>query len=275
MKKFTILLACIMLFCLFQSCRKNKTIDLNPNVNVSNDVILSVSSYTTVFNLLIKARLDPFLASHGYTKIDSAYITYDSSLMEYVFNFNSAVSPDSVQRTGRIKVRVSGDILSKGSCARVFFENYSEDYGPVGGTDSIYNQGENAFGQLIFSDNISQGIINKAVDGGVVNVNLKCKYITSASSLFSGNDVRFLLQGSLSGISSKGYTFSASVCDTLQDPLSCPWIKEGIIDVHVPVAEIPDGYIDFIASDGCSDVIWYYFGNSSFRLKKNKFFLKN
>lgn len=275
MKKISIFLLGIILLFFLQSCRKNKSIDLNPNVNVANDVILSISTYSAVFNLLIKARLDTSLAKYGHALIDSSYVTYDSSKMEYDFVFYSVISPDSVQRSGWIKVLVSGDILQKGSSARVFFQSYYEDYERVDGVDSIANEGVNAFGQVVFTDHISHGSINKAVGGGTIKVDITSKYKTLTSSLVSGKDILFLVQGNISGLSSKGYTFSASIRDTLQDIFSCPWIKGGIIDVHVPEAEIPDGYIDFIAGDGCSDEIWYYFNTSEFKVWKNKFYLKN
>jgi hypothetical protein len=100
-------------------------------------------------------------------------------------------------------------------------------------------------------------------------------YKTTASSLVPGGDILFLLQGSISGISSKGHNFSASIRDTLQDDVSCPWLKGGIINVHVPDAQVTDGYIDFVSSDGCSDVFWYYFEGCAFKVIKNKLYLKN
>jgi len=275
MKKISILSLGIILLFFFYSCRKNTSIDLNPDVNVANDVIISISSYTAVFNLLIKSRLDTSLAKYGHAVIDSSYITYDSSKMEYDFVFYSVISPDSIQRSGWIKVLVSGDILQKGSYARVFFQSYYEDDGLVNGIDSITNEGVNAFSQVVFSDNISHGSIDKVIGGGTINVDITGKYKTLTSSLVSGKDILFFIQGTISGLSSKGHTFTASIRDTLQDSFSCPWIKGGIIDMHVSDAEFPDGYIDFMAGDGCSDVIWYYFNDSEFKVRKNQFYLKN
>ncbi len=275
MKNISILILGIMLLPFIQSCKKNTSLDMNPNVNVSNDVIISISSYTNVFNLLIKARLDPSLAKHGWALIDSANVTYDSLKMEYGFNFYSKKSPDSVLRSGRIAMLVSGDILQKGSYARVFFQSYHEDNGKVDGIDSIANEGVDDFGQLVFSDYISHGSSVKVLGGGTISVELAAKYKTMVSTLVPGNDILFLAEGTISGISSKGYVFSASIHDTLQDSFACPWIKGGIIDVHVPAAEITDGYIDFVANDGCSDVIWYYFDTSDFMVWKNQYYLKN
>jgi len=275
MRNISILFTCLILLCSFSSCRKNNAYDLKSNVNVSNDVILSVSSFTTIFNLLIKARLDPSLALNGYTRIDGANITYDSVKREYDFGFGITLSPDSVQRTGKIKVVVTGDLLQKGSYAKVSFQNYYEDYGKVDGIDSIANEGVNAFSQIVFSVIGSQDTINKVYGGGFITYKMDCKYDALASSLISGGDILFLLRGSISGISSKGYDFSASIRDTLQDAFSCPWIKKGIIDVHLPDAQVTDGYIDFGSTNVCSDMIWYYFEGCAFKVIKNKFFLKN
>ncbi len=275
MKKISILFTGLIVLCLFFSCRKNNAYDLKPNVNVSNDVILSVSSFTAIFNILIKARLDHSLAENGYTQIDGANIIYDSVKREYDFGFGSTLSPDSVQRSGTVRVVVTGDFLQKGSYAKVSFQNYYEDYGKVDGIDSIANEGTNAFSQLVFSVFVSQGTITKVYGGGIINYTMNGNYKTTASSLVPGGDILFLLQGSISGISSKGHNFSASIRDTLQDDVSCPWLKGGIINVHVPDAQVTDGYIDFVSSDGCSDVFWYYFEGCAFKVIKNKLYLKN
>ncbi len=275
MKRTSIYFMSIILFCLFFSCGKNNSYDLKPNVNVANEVILSLSSVTTIFNLLIKARLDPTLALNGYTHIDGANIIYDSMRREYDFGFGTTISPDSVQRTGTVRVVVTGNLLQKGSYAKVSFQNYYEDSGKVDGNDSIANEGVNTFSQMVFAVYGFHDTINKKYGGGIITFNLTAIYKTTASSLVPGADILFLLQGSISGLSSKGYVFSASVQDTLLDAFSCPWIKGGIMDVHLPAAEVTDGYIDFVTSDGCSDVIWYYFEGCAFKVRKNKFYLKN
>ncbi|MCX6247961.1 MAG: hypothetical protein NTW10_09520 [Bacteroidetes bacterium] len=275
MRKFSILAAGIILLLSYGSCKKNKSIDLNPDVNAANDVILSVSSYTTIFNLMIKARLDHDLLTTGMAMIDKAVATFDPEKMEYGFTFLGDISPDSVRRSGNIRIALSGDILLKGSSALLTLKDYYEDEGLVGGTDSIFNEGVNGTGHLVFSNHVSGGVINKAVEGGTIHVSMVLSFSAPSSSLVSGQDILFLEQGTLSGLSSKGHSFSASFRDALQDALSCPWLKNGIIDLQVSDTDLPDGMIDFMTADGCSDVIWYYFGNSEFKVRKNKFFLKN
>jgi hypothetical protein len=275
MKRLTILITGMILLLSAASCKKNKSTDLGPNVNCSNDVILSVSSFTTIFNLLIKARLDPELANTGMTVIDKVAITYDPVGMEYTFLFMGDVSPDSVRRSGQIKMMASGDVLEKGAVATVQVHNYYEDNGLVGGTDSILNLGLNDAGKTEFAVRVSGAVINKAIEGGTIRVKLDLSFAIPPSSLVSGQDILFFEKGTLSGVSSKGYSFSASLRDSMQDDFACPWIRSGIIDLHVPDAEITDGYIDFVSADGCSDIIWYYFGESSFKIKKNQYYLKN
>jgi hypothetical protein len=275
MKRLTILSTGLILLLFAISCKKNTSTDLGPNVNCSNDVILSVSSFTTIFNLLIKARLDPELANTGMTVIDKVAVTYDPMSKEYTFHFMGDISPDSVRRSGQITMVASGDVLEKGTVATVQFHNYYEDNGPFGGTDSILNLGVNGAGKTEFSVRVSDAVINKAVEGGIIKVNVSLSFAILPSLLVSGQDLLFLEKGTLSGVSSKGYAFSASLRDSMEDDFNCPWIRSGIIDLHVPDAELPDGYIDFISADGCSDVIWYYFGESSFKIKKNQYYLKN
>jgi hypothetical protein len=275
MKKIPILVTTVLLAFLFSSCKKNTSYDLGPNVNASNDVILSLSSCTAVFNLLIKARLDTALALHGHTVIDGVFVTFDSTNNQFDLDFGSSISPDSVSRSGRIVVHTSGDMLQKGSYAKVFFQSYYEDYGKINGADSIRNEGVNTFNQVVFSDCVLNGTYDKVVGGGTITVNANITYKTVASSLVSGQDILFLVKGNISGISSKGHPFSASIRDTLLDSFSCPWIKGGIVDLHVSDAEIPDGTIDFVSDDGCSDYIWYYVDDSSFKVKKNQFGLRN
>jgi hypothetical protein len=275
MKKISILAAGMILLMFFVSCKKNKSIDLNPDVNAANDVILSVSSFTTIFNLMIKARLDHDLMTSGMSIIDKAEVTYDPETMVYQFTFLGDISPDSVRRAGIIRMALSGDILQEGSSALITLKNYYEDDGLVDGTDSIFSEGVNGSGQLVFLNRISGGVINKAVEGGTIHFGMDLSFLVTYSSLVSGQDILFLEKGTVSGISSKGHSFSASIRDVLQDALSCPWLKNGVIDLRVSDTDLPDGMIDFMTADGCSDVIWYYFGNSEFKVRKNKFYLKN
>jgi hypothetical protein len=275
MKKITIFGTVILLLFFFSSCKKNTSYDLGPNVNASNDVILSLSSFTAVFNLLIKARLDTALSLHGHTVIEGVFVTFNATNNQYDLDFGSCISPDSVSRTGRIVVQASGDILQKGSFAKVFFQSYYEDYGKVNGADSIRNEGVNAFNQMVFSNTVSNMTIDKVVGRGTITVNANTSYKTLTSSLVNRQDILFLVKGNISGLSSKGHPFYATLRDTLLDSFSCPWIKGGIVDLHVSDADIPDGTIDFVSDDGCSDYIWYYIDDSSFKVKKNQFGLRN
>ena len=275
MKKSVLIFLTFLFLTGFDSCKKDTSLDLGPNVNSSNDIILSISSFTNIFNLLIKARLDSFLSMYGFSFIDGVDVTYDSLQMKYSFNFGAGISSDSVRRNGKIEVIVSGDILQSGTYARVSFLNYFEDGGEINGTDSITNDGVDAFNKQEFSEFVTNGSINKFLSGNTLHVNIKNTYRTDRTSLVSGNDILFLIKGDLWGLSSKGHNFTGSIRDTILDAFNCPWIKGGIVDVHVPDASITDGYIDFVCSDGCSDDFWYYFGDCSFKVRKTQKYLKN
>ncbi|MCX6245509.1 MAG: hypothetical protein NTU98_12515 [Bacteroidetes bacterium] len=275
MKRAAILLLGLIILFFGQSCKKNESFDLLPDKNVANDVILSISSYSTIFNLLIKSRLNAEVQNTGHATIDGAGITYDSTKRQYRFTFYGVPCPDSVERFGVIRVNLSGDILQTGISARVIFDYYSEDRGTVTGIDSIVNEGINPQGQMVFLNTVRYGYMNKYYGPGAILANLTNRYKADAASLTGGQSIVFLVSGAISGQSSRGYSFNASIRGTLQDAFSCPWIVGGIIDVEVPSAEVPSGYIDFVTGDGCSDTLYYTFNESLFKVLKRKLWLKN
>lgn len=248
---------------------------MGPNVNVSNDIVIAQSSYTWAFNLLIKARLDPVLTATGYSVIDNANVTFDAAAGEYYFDYFTVKCSDSVVRTGRIHAKLTGDLLQQGSFCHIFFQNYSEDYQAINGNDSIYNKGVNASNLMVFDDVISNGLISIYPGNGAITFNAVNQFKTNSTSLAGGQDILFLITGSSSGLSSGNYAFTASVRDSLLDSFSCPWIKGGIIDVHVPGVDVTDCTIDFIAGDGCSQLLYYYINGILIKLLKNKDYLKN
>jgi hypothetical protein len=275
MKKTALLLLCAAILLFGFSCRKNKSYDLSANVNVANDVILSISAYNTVFTLLIKARVDSSMIHTGHSTIDGATVRFDSTEMEYYFDYNGTLCPDSVTRSGRIEVEVSGDILQQGTCAIVFFLGYTEDRGLILGNDSIVNEGINGLGQMVFSNSVTTGSVKKFLAEKTIEVNLANRYKALASGLTGGHDILFLVSGNISGQSSKGYSFNGSIRDTLLDAFNCPWIQGGIIDITIPDIQVTSGFIDFMAGDGCSDTIAYTFNESLFKVAKNQWALLN
>jgi hypothetical protein len=274
MKQMSSLLALLFLLGCFSSCKKNTTVDLNPNVNCANDVILSVSTFSNLFNLLIKSRLDSTISSTGTGMVDGVPVSYNLALKEYTLFFNGSVFPDSVIRSGVIRMKATDDVLQAGSVITLTFQSYYEDYAPVEAIDTIVNMGINTDGKLEFYNHVTLASIGQYVYGGTIRVGLH-QYFIADGLLTPGRDITFYLKGTMSGMSSKGYAFSATIRDSLEDALSCPWIRSGIIDVYVPDSQVTQGYIDFVASDGCSDIIWYYFGESSFKVRKNMYSLAN
>jgi hypothetical protein len=275
MKKTEVLLLCILLLAYSVSCRKNNTYDLRPNVNVANDVILSISAFSHVFNLLIRARLDSSVVHTGSGYIDGAAVRYDSSERKYYFEFNGLVYPDNVERSGNLEVKVSGDILQSGSYATVVFRDYYEDGGKVSANDSIHNNGINSQGQVVFSDYITSGSMFKYYGGGTIQVKISTLYKTVPASFAGDRDILFLVRGGISGHSSGGYSFTAPIRDSLTDALTCPWIEGGIIDIRISGVQVPEGTIDFVSSDGCSDTLCYYFNGNAYKVLKNALNLKN
>jgi hypothetical protein len=172
-------------------------------------------------------------------------------------------------------VNLSGDILQPGTSASVIFDYYYEDHGMVTANDSIVNEGINPQGQMVFLNTVRYGYMFKYYGPGAILANLTNRYKVDAASLTGSQNIVFLVSGAVSGSSSRGYEFNATIRGTLQDSFNCPWIEGGIIDVEVPAAEVPSGYIDFATGDGCSDTLYYTFSESLFKVLKKKLWLKN
>src|SRR5512133_1035784 len=67
------------------SCGKTETIDLNPNLNVANDIVISQRLVLNAFRLLVRAVNDTDLLLTHHTYFDGASVTYTPGLKKYAF----------------------------------------------------------------------------------------------------------------------------------------------------------------------------------------------
>jgi hypothetical protein len=271
LKLFTYVLVLIML----AACQKNHEVDLSPDLNVANDVVTAECSYRYTFNMVIKAQTDSAIQQNHSGWIDSAWVVYNTSLNEYLFQYSWKVCPDSVVRSGRFRADFNSSILNPGSVTQIFFENYFDGNDSISGVDSIVNKGFGAGNTIIFTNYIKNGLILKGLDhNSRITWSSETQFVTNAISFTQPGDIIFLMSGNCSGISSKGLVFSAEF-NSLTDPLSCPWILDGQISLTIPDAGYTTGTVDFIPNDGCSNRLKYTFEGNIFYLWKNAEFLKN
>lgn len=135
--------------------------------------------------------------------------------------------------------------------------------------DSIVNNGIAPGNWMVFTNYVKNGMILKGlVADAVITWSSETQFITNANSFTQPGDITFLMGGTCAGISSKDYSFSATL-DSLKDNINCPWILDGKIHLSIPGAEYSTGIVDFIANDGCSNKMIYTFEGSTFILWKN------
>jgi hypothetical protein len=128
---------------------------------------------------------------------------------------------------------------------------------------------------MVFTNYIEHGTILKgSANYTTITWSSERQFSTDANSFAQPGNIIFLMEGTCTGISSKDYSFSATL-NTLTDNINCPWILDGIIHLSIPDAGYTTGTVDFIPNDGCSNKLLYTFEGHIFYLWKNERYLKN
>lgn len=257
------------------ACHKNKEVDLKPDLNVANDVVIAECAFKYIFNMIVKAQTDPVLQANHVALIDSAWVVYNTNENEFTFEYSGKMCQDSLRRSGKFEAEFDSSFLRPGSATMVLFENYYDGTESINGMDSIVNNGLASGNRMVFTNYIKNGMILKGLDNdAVITWSSETQFITNANSFTQPGDITFLMGGKCAGLSSKDYNFSATL-DSLTDNINCPWILDGKIHLSVPGAGYSTGIVDFITNDGCSNKMKYTFEGNTFYLWKNPQYLKN
>lgn len=265
--RFVILALTFIIFIVvsgFFSCKKNKEINLNPNVDAANDVVMAESNLRFVFDLLLKAEKDSLLWKTGNSQIDSSSVLADTLTRMLYFDFSSIECPDSIVRTGRIMVSYQGRLFHKGYHSVVTFVNYVVDINPYSGTYTLNNRGLNDKKAWEVSVDCPDGAILKMVDGASTTYTCQSMFVFDSVSALTNSSFSWYMIGELTGRGWTGYPVSATIPDSLIASMTCPWIVSGKINMTVSGAEITDGYIDFIDDGKCNPKTIYNFGGNIF-----------
>jgi len=255
------------------SCRKNKEVDLKPDVNSANAIVLAHSNLKYVFDLLLKAGNDSALRATGHSRIDSSAVTLDSLAHGLYFDFVNTLCPDSIIRNGRVQVIYNGKIFHKGYSAAITFIGYNVDLDTYTGTDSLVNLGVNDRKAWVYSCSLPDGGIKKGVEGGTAVYSIKGFITLDSVAIANLQNPVWFVSGTINGVTSYGDSFSAVITNPLAEVFQCPWIKYGRISVSVANADIQNGSIDFIDDTGCDAATTYNFGGNVFNNTGMKHYL--
>lgn len=275
MKRLVLFLAVIVCLMGVDACKKNKETDLRPNLNAANDIMLAQRPFINAFNMLIKAALDPDLQSNYHAIIDSASVILDPGKKIYTFNYYGKLCPDSVVRAGSFQAILDTTLFFPGTTVKIIFISLLEDIHSVSGNDSLRFDGPGQGGELVFKNFISDAVITKDTIR-IIKWEGNFTFIADPTIISQGTKNAIVrIEGSGQGTSSMGYMFYSSIANPLQDSLSCPWIKDGLISFYLPDGECKNGAIEFMAKTACNNRINYDFDGTVYHWWLKEKFLVN
>jgi len=267
---FTVIVISLLMFTM-TGCKKNSSVDLKPSFNAANDVILSNRPFIYVFNMLVRAVTDSVLQQTHHAVIDSAELSFDHLTNQYVFQFSGKMGHDSVRRYGSFRATLDSNFFIPGTSVGITFQGYAEDSHSITGIDSILNTGISTDGKLGFVNSIREALISKDTIRVIRWQALQTCYLDPTVFSSHPDSALIRIEGSGQGVSSMGFTFSTTISTPLQDLLSCPWIRGGIIALSIPEAPVQTGTINF-SNPGCTDKVIYDFEGTIYYWKlKNKY----
>lgn len=240
-------------------CKKNSSIDLKPSLNSANDNVIVHRTFIYVFDMILRASLDSALQVNHYAVIDSASISFNPAAKTYAFQYQGSACKDSVIRSGTFVMKLDTGFFVTGAIASVRFINYFEDGRWVKAIDTIRNMGITTGGKINFQSSIDSVLITKD-SGRVIQWKARLSHLVEPGIIWSGaGNARVLVEGTGSGVSSKGFRFTSAFTKQANDDLNCPWMHDGTILLSTPGAQITTGAIRFIPQPACNDSVFYDF----------------
>ncbi|WP_296698916.1 hypothetical protein [Algoriphagus sp.] len=206
--------------------------DDNDPVVVDTSIIVEISDVNQKIedldNLTLSALEDLGLSSR---KSNIAYGDYCSSVViikdqeikTISIDFgNGCVSPNGVNRKGKILIKYSGALLVPGANIETTFEGYEVNGYKIEGTRTITNTKLDIFANSItLAVKIENGKVTFP-DGGFVTINTtEERIVTLTSTGYEGS-----ITGTASGNSKDGKAFTSTIIDPLEITQSC--IESGV-----------------------------------------------
>lgn len=255
---------------LFAGCKKNTTIDLKPNLNAANDIVILHRAFIHVFDMMLKASLDSALHVDLHALIDSATVTYAPQLNRYNFSYQGNKCSDSVVRFGSFEVVPDTGFFITGAKAPVNFISYFEDGHHITSGDTICNNGLVSGGEIQFQSVVTDALIAKDSVGNI-RWNGKLNHLVDPSIVQQGMaGAIILVDGAGSGSTSRGFGFTSSIQQPIKDLLDCPWLRAGIIGVSISGTEVADATISYRPEMSCNDSVRYNFDGTIYKWRMDR-----
>ncbi|MEO6883190.1 MAG: hypothetical protein ABI199_04095 [Bacteroidia bacterium] len=148
------------------------------------------------------------------------------------FGTTDCIGPDGVKRRGILTIVFSGKYRTAGTVITISTNNYHINDYSVQGTETLTNMGLNSNNNPYYTENISNGIITTPT-GGIIDWQAQCTRewtAGSATPIVITDDV-YLIRGNITGSSTTGNTFSASILNPLQLTNGCRYVESGIVQM--------------------------------------------
>lgn len=270
------LIVVMILLTLSWSCTKNEKINLAPGLNTANDILLAQRPLIHSFRMLVRAVSDSTLQQSHQTIFDGASVTYNPSLNRYSFYFMGMYCPDSVIRSGKIDMALSGDFFTQGTIILIIFNNYKEDGMGITGSDTLTNTGLSGL-SMLFSNSFTDGSIVKDTVG-TISFRAGLEYQVPVSPPGGYSQTLITVDGTMEGTSSKGFVFGSEISSPLIYPVYssvCAWVRQGTIVFTVSEGNSNTGTICFPPVTSCNDSVYYDLGTTTYRWRMTPEYLNH
>jgi hypothetical protein len=261
-----------LLISLVASCVEdtNEEVDYNPNVLSSKDYVYSEDAILEVMNAFLKGFNDTNVVQNGYGYIDNCDVVYSPSLSRLSFGYGDVdrYCQDDKFRRGSFVVNFNGPMFDPGIIGTLQTDSLFVNSNLVDCTISIENLGTGDNGLPVYAVRVTSSLIQipdtSTFRTTTLQTDYRMEWSQGSSTPAIHEDDIYRISGTASGISSYGQEYSLEITNLLENAVDCFWISQGNSRITVPGATIVDGDIDYIASDGCFNKVYFFFNENQF-----------
>jgi hypothetical protein len=238
---------------IFYACKKEKTQELEFDLQTSQDNSLAESVFNDANNIASQAVENGTLSTY---KLGTPQNTFLSSCANVTVTPDSGGSGGTVvvdfgpvncrcqgvlcsdfrYRRGIIEITYTGPYRSPGTIITTTFNNYFVGFDTtnmyqVTGTKTVTNLGMNAANHLNYSISVNGQLINSGGSTMSWNSTRNREWITGENTANDWRDDEYVITGSANGTNFEGNSFTANITSGLLIALNCPYIKQGVFEL--------------------------------------------